>query len=106
MIIFTGLLIFANTWQILAIIYPVIGLLQGGSIFAALFSLYMDITNPKIGASQYSLLTSISNIGSSIIPMISGTILIILGYTRYFLYAAWIIGPALILLYFIIETKK
>ena len=66
----------------------------------------MDITNPKIGASQYSLLTSIANIGDTIIPMISGIILVALGYTKFFLYAAWIIGPALILLYFIKEKNR
>lgn len=101
LIIFSALLIYANTWQILAIIYPIIGFLQGGSGFAALFSLFMDITNPKIGASQYSFLTSIANFGDTIIPMISGTLLIMLGYTRFFLYAAWIVGPALLILYFI-----
>jgi MFS family permease len=106
LMIFTGLLIYADTWQILAVIYPIIGLLQGGSGFAALFSLFMDITNPRIGASQYSLLTSIANIGDTIIPMISGTLLVILGYTRFFLYAAWVIGPALILLYFIKEKNR
>ena len=100
------MLIFANTWQLLAIIYPIIGFLQGGSGFAALFSLFMDITNPKIGASQFSLLTSIANIGDTIVPMISGTILLLLGYTRFFLYAAWIIGPALIILYFVKETAN
>jgi MFS family permease len=66
LIIFSALLIYANTWQILAIIYPIIGFLQGGSGFAALFSLFMDITNPKIGASQYSFLTSIANFGDTI----------------------------------------
>ena len=106
LIIFTGLLIYADTWQILALIYPVIGFLQGGSGFAALFSLFMDITNPKIGASQFSILTSIANIGDTIIPMISGTLLILLGYTHFFLYAAWIIGPALILLYFVEEKNR
>jgi len=28
-----------------------------------------------------------------------------LGYTRFFLYAAWIIGPALLVLYFVKEKK-
>jgi hypothetical protein len=65
----------------------------------------MDNTNPRIGASQYSIFTSISNFGEIGFAMISGSLLILLGYTRFFLYAAWIVGPAILLLYFI-KMKK
>ena len=104
--IFSTILTTANTWQILAIIYPIIGFLQGGSTFSALMALFMDITNPKIGGSQFSILTSITNFGDYSIAIFSGTLVLILGYHRFFLYAAWIVGPALLILYFIKETKR
>jgi PAT family beta-lactamase induction signal transducer AmpG len=105
-IIFSSLLIYANSWQILAILYPIIGFLQGGSTFSALMALFMDITNPRIGGTQYSILTSITNFGDYGIAIISGSLLMILGYQRFFLYAAWIVGPALLILYFVKEINS
>jgi len=102
-IIISSLLIFADTWLILAIIYPIIGFLQGGATFSALMALFMDITNPKIGGTQYSILTSIANLGDYSIGIISGSLLVFLGYQRFFLYAAWVVGPALLVLYFVNE---
>jgi len=102
-LIFTSLLITADTWLILAIIYPIIGFLQGGSTFSALMALYMDITNPKIAGTQFSILTSIANFGDYSIAIVSGSLLVILGYQRFFLYAAWIVGPALLVLYLVKE---
>jgi PAT family beta-lactamase induction signal transducer AmpG len=102
-IIVTSLLIFANTWLILAILYLIIGILQGGATFAALMALFMDITNPKIGGTQYSILTSITNLGDYSMGIISGSLLVLLGYQRFFLYAAWIVGPSLLVLYFVNE---
>jgi MFS family permease len=102
-IIISSLLITANTWIILAIIYPIIGFLQGGATFSALMALFMDITNPKIGGTQYSILTSIGNLGDYSIGIVSGSLLLFLGYKRFFLYAAWVVGPALIILYLVQE---
>jgi len=102
-IITSALLITASTWEILAILYPLIGFLQGSTSFAALMALYMDNTNPKIGATQFSIFTSISNFGDITIATISGTLVVFLGYHRFFLYAALVIGPALLILYFIKE---
>ena len=102
-IIISSLLIIADTWMILAIIYPIIGFLQGGAFFSALMALFMDITNPKIGGTQYSILTSIGNLGDYSIGIVSGTLLMFLGYQRFFLYAAWVVGPALIVLYLVQE---
>ena len=102
-IIISSLLITADTWIILAIIYPIIGFLQGGATFSALMALFMDITNPKIGGTQYSILTSITNLGDYSIGIVSGSLLVFLGYQRFFLYAAWVVGPALIVLYFVKE---
>jgi MFS family permease len=105
-IIITPLIITANHWSVMAIYYPLIGLVQGGTTFSALMALFMDITNPKIGATQYSILTSITNFGDYSIAIFSGFLLMILGYQRFFLYAAWIVGPALIVLYFVKEVKQ
>lgn len=105
LLISSALLIIADTWQILIFIYSMIGFLTGATHFAAMGALYMDITNPKIGATQYSILTSISNFGDIGIATISGTLVLMLGYTRFFLYAAWIIGPALLVLYFVKEKN-
>jgi len=102
-IIVSSSLITANTWMILAIIYPTIGFLQGATTFSALMALLMDITNPKIGGTQYSLLTSIVNLGDYSMGIISGSLLLLLGYQRFFLFAAWIVGPALIVLYLVKE---
>ena len=105
-LVFSALLITADSWQILAIIYPIIGFFNGGASYAAAFALFMDVTNPKIGATQYSILTSLANFGDIGIGMISGTLVLILGYHRFFLYAAWLVGPVLLILYFIKETKR
>ena len=105
-LISSSLLVFADSRQMLAIIYPMVGFLQGGSAFAAIMALFMDITNPKIAGTQFSILTSITNFGDYSIAIISGTILVMIGYERFFLYAAWLVGPALILLHFIKEKNN
>jgi PAT family beta-lactamase induction signal transducer AmpG len=102
--IVTATLIFANTWLIFAVIYSVIGFFGGGWI-AASCVLVMDITNPKIGATQYSILMSITNFGEEGIGTISGSLVALFGFGRVFLFSAWMCGPALLILYFI-RLKK
>jgi predicted MFS family arabinose efflux permease len=89
------------------IIYGLVGLFIGG-YHAATGALIMDITNPKIGATQYSFITSIFNIGEWTGGTIGGSLVLILGYGRAFLYSGWFFGPALLLLYIIqvISNKK
>jgi hypothetical protein len=82
-----------------------VGFIIGGSGYSAEAALFMDVTNPKIAATQYSILASIHNFGDIFSVMISGSLVLMLGYTRVFLYAAWIIGPALLILYFVKEKK-
>jgi MFS family permease len=103
-LIVSAALIFANTWQILAVIYGIIGFLNGG-YFTASSALMMDICNPKIGTTQYSILCSICNFGESGTEMASGSLIVLLGFSRVFLYSAWLCGPSLLLLYFI-RLKK
>jgi len=104
-IVFLVLLILADTWVNLAVIYGIIGFLQGGyiSVYCAIL---MNATNPKIGATQFSILTSIGNAGMLAGETVSGTFIAIFGFTRTFLYSAWFFGPALIILHFVKEKKQ
>ena len=103
-IVFTASLIFADTWWKLSIIYGIIGFLMGGHSTVSC-ALFMDVTNPRIGATQYGILTGIANVGLNGAGMITGTLAVGFGFTRTFLYAAWVFGPALLVLYFI-RIKK
>ena len=99
-ILLTVLLVFTDTWLILAIVYGLIGFFQGG-LMTAKCTIFMDITNPQAGATQFSLLTSLGNAGMTGGETVSGTLVSIFGFGRTFFYSAWIFGPALIFLYFI-----
>ncbi len=103
-IAFTVSLIFADTWWKLSIIYGIIGFLMGGHSTASC-ALFMDVTNPRIGATQYGIFTGIANVGLNGGGMITGFLAVLLGFSRTFLYAAWVFGPALLVLYFI-QIKK
>jgi PAT family beta-lactamase induction signal transducer AmpG len=102
----SALLVFADSWEKLAMIYTAIGIFTGASSFSAISALLMDITNPKIGGAQYSFLTSIANFGQVGISMVSGSLMIFLGYNRFFLYTALTIGTAILILYFVKETLR
>lgn len=103
-IVFTVSLIFADSWWKLSIIYGSIGFLMGGHSTASC-ALFMDVTNPRIGATQYGIFTGIANVGLNGGGMITGFLAVMLGFSRTFLYAAWVFGPALLVLYFI-QIKK
>jgi MFS family permease len=99
-IILTASLIITNSWQNFAILLFIVGFLQGG-YHAAFLAMIMDITNPKIGATQFSILTGLGNFGLIAAGSFSGTLYAIFGFSRVFLYSAWIFGPPLLVLYFI-----
>jgi len=101
---FSSSLIFAIDWQLLTVLYGIIGFLSGG-LLSVLMATCMGITNPKISATQFSFLMSLANAGELGGGAISGTMISLLGFSRVFLYSAWIFGPALIILYFI-KLKK
>jgi len=102
--IFTASLIFANNWWKLSIIYGIIGFLMGGHSTVSC-ALFMDVTNPRIAATQYGIFTGIANIGLNGGGMITGTIVTVLSFSQTFLYAGWVFGPTILLLYFI-KLKK
>ncbi|VVB62215.1 Major Facilitator Superfamily protein [uncultured archaeon] len=104
-IVFTALLIFADTWWKLSIIYGIVGFLMGGHSTVSC-ALFMDVTNPRIAATQYGILTGIANVGLNGAGMITGSLIVSLGFARTFLYAAWVFGPTLLVLYFIRIKKE
>jgi len=104
-IVFTASLIFADTWWKLSIIYGIIGFLMGGHSTVSC-ALFMDVTNPRIGATQYGIFTGIANVGLNGAGMITGSLAVSLGFARTFLYAAWVFGPALLVLYCIRIKKR
>lgn len=97
----TAAFVFANSWESIALIYGAFGFLMGGALYAVLCALCMDVTNPRIGATQYSILTSLGNFGALGIGAISGTLIALLGFYRVFLYSALAFGPPLLILYLI-----
>jgi PAT family beta-lactamase induction signal transducer AmpG len=103
-IVCTASLIFADSWWKLSIIYGMIGFFMGGHSTVSC-ALFMDVTNPRIGATQYGIFTGIANVGLNGAGMITGSLAVTLGFARTFLYAAWVFGPALLVLYFI-RIKK
>lgn len=102
--IFTAFLIFTNNWWILSIIYGTIGFLMGAHSTVSC-ALFMDVTNPRIGATQFGIFTGVANVGLNGGGMITGSMVALLGFSRTFLYAAWIFGPTMLVLYFI-RLKK
>ena len=104
LLISSALLVTADTWEKLAIIYTFIGILTGTSTYSAMSALFMDITNPKIGGTQYSFIASIANFGQVSISIISGSLVVFLGYNRFFLYTALVVGLSLLIFYFVKET--
>ena len=102
--VFTAMLIFADNWLSVAILYGIIGIFHG-AYYSGVGAFLMDITNPKVGATQYSILTSLANVGMTGGESFSGTMVTLLGFTRTFLYGALFFGPALLILY-VIKIKK
>ena len=66
----------------------------------------MSASNPRIGATQFSILTSLGNAGMLTGETISGALIAVFGFTRTFLFSAWFFGPALLVLHFIKEQKQ
>ncbi len=104
-LVFAASLVFADTWQKLAIIWCIVGFLHGGH-YSAIGALSMDVTNPKVGAAQYSLLMASANAGEMGGTFTSGALISSLGFSRVFLYSGIVYGPALLVLRFIKSKSK
>lgn len=103
-IFFSASLIFVNRWEHLVLYLPIT--FSYAAFITIFMAIVMDITNPRIGATQFSIFTSISNLGELLGITFSGTLVLILGFGKVFLYSAWILGVALIILYFIKTTSQ
>jgi MFS family permease len=104
-IFFSALFVFANTWLILAVLYGIVGFFRGG-YYVVTSAIFMDLTNPKVGATEFSILTSLANVGILGIGfIISGSMIEMFGFDRAFLFSAWFFGPALLILY-LVNIKK
>jgi predicted MFS family arabinose efflux permease len=90
--------------MLMTLIYAIIGFLNGG-LFTVLLASSMDTTNKKIGALQFSILISLMNAGELSGEFISGPLISTIGFTRTFLFSAWIFGPSILFLYYIIKKK-
>jgi len=97
-------IIATNTLFIFTIIYALIGFLQGGYL-AGVTALYMDTTDPKIGATQFSIYSSFGNLGLTGGQTVSGSLVTILGFNFTFFIAAIMFAPAILVMYFI-KLKK
>lgn len=98
--IFTASLIYANNWWKLSVIYGIIGFLMGAHSTVSC-ALFMDVTNPKVSATEYGIFTGIANVGLNGGGMITGSLVATFGFGRTFLFSAWIFGPTLLILHLI-----
>jgi len=104
-LVFTCLLVIADTWIILGSIYGIIGFFHGG-MTAVSCTMFMSACNPKVGATQFSFFMSLGNAGMMAGETISGALIAAVGFSRTFLYTAWFLGPAVLVLHFVKEKRK
>ena len=105
-LIFTALLVFADTRQTFGLLYGLIGFFFGG-YYVVGCALIMDVTDPLIAASQFSILTALFNLGElGIGHGIAGAMVESFGYEKVFLYSAIFYGFAILILYFFRLEKK
>ena len=103
-IIFSILLIFSFNWWLVIIIFGTV-LFMGGGLASAQGAMLMDLTNPKVGATQFSLFSGFLGIGDVGGRMIAGFLIVLLGFGNLFIFSGLIlILPLLILL--TIQYKK
>ena len=99
------LIFFIDTLLLLLIPYFIIIFLNAGR-GSATNAMYMDVTNPKISASHYSIFNSISVLGIVGTGALAGTMIAVLGYSYVFLFIGLSLIPPLMILYFIRLNKK
>ena len=70
------------------------------------WALAMDITNPKVGASELSIIYSIANLGDVGASAIAGTLVVMLGFQNVFLISGIVLIPAIFTLYKLKNEKE
>lgn len=96
LLVFSILLIFVTTWWHSIILYGPVGFTQA-ACGATIGALFMDITNQRIGATQYALLTNIWNIGEWGGGTSSGYLAMHFGFHRVFITAGFLLLPVVLL---------
>jgi len=99
------LIFFIDNLLLLLVPYFIIIFLNAGR-GSATNAMYMDVTNPKISASHYSIFNSISVLGIVGTGALSGVLIAAFGYSYIFVFISLSLIPPLILLYFIQLNKK
>lgn len=98
------LLVITKNFYSTAAIWAIVGFTQGG-ISSIGCAILMDFVNPKIGATEFSIMTSFFNLGSTVGATFSGFIVVLLGFHYSFIISALVYIPSIILLNFI-QLKK
>jgi MFS family permease len=93
-------ILFTRSLLLLIIPYFINIFLQTGR-GAAARAMYMDATNPKIGATQYSIFNCLSNLSVVISGIFAGFLISLLGFKNVFIVIGMIIIIPVIILYFI-----
>ncbi|MCD6575904.1 MAG: MFS transporter [Nanoarchaeota archaeon] len=99
-IIFT---LFFSVFNSFPLIYVLYGIFVGG-ITAVMCALFMDVTSKKVAATEYAILTSLANFGIFIGTTTSGFLLQSTGPKLFFMIAAALYIPSIIVLYLL--SKK
>jgi len=100
-LVFTALIVIASSWYLFLIIYTILGFFFGG-YYSVSCALLMDVTNPAIAASQFSILTAFFNLGEMGIGHgLAGILVENLGFEKVFLYSALFYGASILILYFV-----
>jgi len=103
-IVFIMVIIFTDKLLFLLIPYLAYLFLNAGH-WTTSHAMYMDETNPKIGATQFAMFNSLTNLGIIGSGMFAGTLIALLGYYNVFFFVSLSFIPPLIILYFI-KLKK
>jgi len=103
--VLSAALIFVDNLYIFILILGLFNFSWNGMTVAN-WSKLMDITNPKIGASQFSIIASMINMGNVGIGAIAGTLVILIGFQNIFILAAILTIITISSLYFIKAEKE
>ena len=93
-------IMFTRSLLFLIIPYFIVILLSAGR-WAASSAMFMDVTNKKIRATEYSMFNSLEILGYVISSIFTGLLIGILGYNYIFIFISLTMIPPLIILYFI-----
>ena len=97
-IVFSIFLVFTFNWILLFIIYGLFSFISGG-LAVTNSALMMDMTNKKIGGTQFSIYSSIYNAGFIMTAAVGGTLVEAFDYSIVFILSGLLMIPAVLVLY-------